>query len=58
MSDLYNLRGYFRTQGLGAWTSIQVFLQTMQEGEIFHRYKVDEEGHVTHLFFAHPSLLG
>lgn len=27
----------------------------MQEGEIFHRYKVDEEGHVTHLFLAHPS---
>lgn len=55
MSDLYSLRGYFRTQGLGARTSIQAFLQTMQEGEIFHRYKLDEEGHVTHLLFAHPS---
>ena len=29
MSDLYNLRGNFRTQGLGARTSIQAFLQAM-----------------------------
>ena len=29
----------------------------MQEGEIFYRYKFNEEKHVIHLFFAYSSLI-
>lgn len=49
ISDLYNLSGNFQTQDLGTWTSILVFLYTIQEREIFNIYKIDERGQIIYL---------
>lgn len=54
LQDLYNLRQQFRREELGARTPIQALLDQLVGGNIFHRYQIDPQGHITHLFIAHP----
>ena len=51
---IYNARDQLRRQTLAGRTPIQALLDELKEGNFQHDYKCDTEGHITHLFFAHP----
>lgn len=57
LQDLYNIRKQIRREELGARTPIQALVDQLATSKIFHRYQTDSEGHITHLFIAHPRLV-
>ena len=54
LSDIYNIRARQRVESLAGRTPIQILLQDLTTGALFYQHRTDEEGHVTHLFIAHP----
>lgn len=51
--DIYNITAHQRVESLAGRTPIQTLLQDLTTGALFYRHRTDE-GHVTHLFIAHP----
>ena len=57
LSDLYNARLRIRHIALAGQTSVQALLEELIGKNVFHRYKTDSKGHISHLFVAHPRSL-
>lgn len=55
LSDIYNARAKYRLAKLAGRTPIQALLEDLISSDAFHRHQTDENGHVTHLFIAHPT---
>jgi len=50
--DIYNARKKIRTQELNGRTPIEALLDEFEVNGVRHALKVNEEGHISHLFFA------
>ncbi|PIA24917.1 hypothetical protein AQUCO_04100189v1 [Aquilegia coerulea] len=51
---VYNTKAKIRKEKLRGRTPIQALLEELSGGGFLHNIKVDMEGRLTHLFFAHP----
>ena len=51
--DIYNTREKFRQKSLAGRTPIQALVDKLKEGNFVYKYKCDDTGCITHLFFAH-----
>ncbi|PIA55362.1 hypothetical protein AQUCO_00800248v1 [Aquilegia coerulea] len=52
---VYNTKAKIRKEKLRGRTPIQALLEELSSGGFLHNIKVDTEGRLTHLFFAHPQ---
>lgn len=55
LRDIYNARAKYRLAKIAGRTPIQALLEDLISSDTFHQHKTDENGHVTHLFIAHPT---
>ncbi|CAG8796036.1 10373_t:CDS:2 [Cetraspora pellucida] len=51
--DIYNACGQLHQQNLAGHTSIQALIDELSEGDFIYKCKYDNNGSITHLFFAH-----
>ena len=49
--DIYNARKRVRLDALKGRSPVEAVLDELEQNDVWHRVKVDSEGHVTHLFF-------
>ncbi|CAG8600124.1 15699_t:CDS:2 [Cetraspora pellucida] len=54
-SNIYNMHAQLQQQNLAGRTPIQALVDELQEGDFLYKYKCDNNGSVTHLFFAHKE---
>jgi MULE transposase domain len=55
--DISNIKSHIRSKNLGARTPIEAMFQQLQTHDYNYRWRTDDIGHVTHLFFIHPRSL-
>lgn len=55
LSDIYNAKARYRLEVLAGRTPIQALMDDLIVDGLFYRHKTDENGHITHLFMAHPK---
>ena len=53
--DISNAKARLRQEDLNGRTPLETQLDELQEKEVMHDYAKDDEGRITHLFFAPPS---
>ncbi|XP_077219971.1 PKS-NRPS hybrid synthetase cheA-like [Tasmannia lanceolata] len=53
--DVYNIKKKIRQENLSGRSTIQALLDELARGGFQYNLKYDGEGHLTHLFFAHPN---
>ena len=53
--DISNAKSRLRQEDLNGRTPLEAMLDEPQEKEVIHDYAKDDEGRITHLFFAPPS---
>ncbi|GLT93672.1 hypothetical protein SLE2022_114520 [Rubroshorea leprosula] len=53
--NVYNSIRKIREEKLGGRTMVQALFEELGEGEFFYNIKHDENGCLTHIFFAHPN---
>ena len=53
--DIYNAKAMIRTRNLGGYTPTQALMMNLGN-DYYFEYCVDEDGHLTHLFFAYKGL--
>ena len=52
---LYNLKAKIRKDYLAGRTMIQALLEELGKGGFIYNVQYDSYGHLTHLFFTHPT---
>lgn len=52
--SVYNASAKFPRESLQGRTMIQVLFEELGQGEFIYDIKRDNDGHLTHLFMAHP----
>ncbi|XP_068656492.1 uncharacterized protein [Aristolochia californica] len=52
--DIHNIKAKIRRDYLSGRTPIQALIDDLAQGGFQYNLKYDGEGHLTHLFFAHP----
>jgi hypothetical protein len=55
MQDIYNIRKVIRIEQLAGKTPIEAMLYELQKSNYIYEYQLDQQRHITHLFFAHPT---
>nr|XP_011457306.1 PREDICTED: protein FAR-RED ELONGATED HYPOCOTYL 3-like [Fragaria vesca subsp. vesca] len=53
--NIYSKTAQFRKESLGGRSIIQALLDELGGASFYHIVKYDHSGHLTHLFFAHPT---
>lgn len=53
--SIYNVRAKIRKDSLQGCSMIQALFEELGQGEFLYDVKHDQQGHLTHLFIAHPS---
>ena len=57
MQDIYNLHRELRAELLEGWSPIEAMLHELEKGKFEFNYQLDQDDHITLLFFAHPESL-
>jgi hypothetical protein len=57
MQDIYNLRRELRAELLEGQSPIEAMLYELEVGKWEFNYQLDDNGHITQLFFTHPESL-
>lgn len=57
LSDIYNIRARQRVESLAGRHPIQTLPRDLTTGALLFRHGTREEGHITHLFIAHPRCI-
>ena len=57
MQDIYNLYHKLRAELLEGWSPIEAMLHELEKGKFEFNYQLDQDDHITLLFFAHPESL-
>ena len=55
MQDIYNIRKTIWIEQLAGKTPIEAMLHELWKSNYVHEYQLDQQYHITHLFFAHPT---
>ncbi|CAG8747078.1 13358_t:CDS:1 [Cetraspora pellucida] len=54
-NDIYNMHAQLRQQNLAGRTPIQALVDELQGGNFLYKYKCNNNGSVTHIFFTHKE---
>jgi MULE transposase domain len=57
IQDIYNVRRELRAELLEGRSPIEAMLHELETGSFEFNYQLDQDGHITLLFFAHPESL-
>ena len=57
MQDIYNLRRQLKSELLGSRSPMEAMLHELDTNQFESHYHLDDNGHITLLFFAHPDSL-
>jgi hypothetical protein len=57
MQNIYNLQRELRAELLERQSPIEAMLHELEVGNWEFNYQLDDDGHITQLFFTHPKSL-